>query len=280
MNKPPAHRPRKRFGQHFLRDDGVIQHIIDEIFPRAGEHIVEIGPGEGVLTTRLAESDIRLDLVEIDRDLIAHLGGVFRDNEQVTINEADALKFDFSDLKQTEKPMRLVGNLPYNISSPLLLHLAKYADDITDMHFMLQKEMVDRMASKVGGSNYGRFTVMMQYYFDIESLFDVYPDAFNPPPKVMSAVIRVVPRKTLLPLSDAKVLEELVKQAFSQRRKQIRNTLGQWFSAEQLADCGVNEKDRPQQIPVEAYVKLANALFERREQGAKTDTDQSQSNPE
>ena len=280
MNKPPAHRPRKRFDQHFLRDDGVIQHIIDEIFPRAGEHIVEIGPGEGVLTTRLAESDIRLDLVEIDRDLIAHLGGVFRDNEQVTINEADALKFDFSDLKQTEKPMRLVGNLPYNISSPLLLHLAKYADDITDMHFMLQKEMVDRMASKVGGSNYGRFTVMMQYYFDIESLFDVYPDAFNPPPKVMSAVIRVVPRKTLLPLSDAKVLEELVKQAFSQRRKQIRNTLGQWFSAEQLADCGVNEKDRPQQIPVEAYVKLANALFERREQGAKTDTDQSQSNPE
>ena len=277
MNKPPAHRPRKRFGQHFLRDDGVIQHIIDEIFPRSGEHIVEIGPGEGVLTTRLAESDIRLDLVEIDRDLIAHLGGVFRDNEQVTINEADALKFDFSELKQTEKPMRLVGNLPYNISSPLLLHLAKYADDITDMHFMLQKEMVDRMASKVGGSNYGRFTVMMQYYFDIESLFDVYPDAFNPPPKVMSAVIRVVPRKTLLPLSDAKVLEELVKQAFSQRRKQIRNTLGKWFSAEQLADCGVNEKDRPQQIPVEAYVKLANALFEKR---AKKDTEQSQSTAE
>ncbi|MBV1915701.1 MAG: 16S rRNA (adenine(1518)-N(6)/adenine(1519)-N(6))-dimethyltransferase RsmA [Pseudomonadales bacterium] len=264
MNNPPAHRPRKRFGQHFLRDDGVIQHIIDEIFPRSGEHIVEIGPGEGVLTTRLAQSDIRLDLVEIDRDLITHLAELFRDNAQVTINEADALKFDFSSLKQADKPMRLVGNLPYNISSPLLLHLAKYADDIADMHFMLQKEMVDRMASKVGGSNYGRFTVMMQYYFDIESLFDVYPDAFKPPPKVMSAVIRVVPRKTLLPLADAKVLEELVKQAFSQRRKQIRNTIGKWFTAEQLADCGVNEKDRPQQIPVEAYVNLANALFKQR----------------
>ncbi|MBL4583456.1 MAG: 16S rRNA (adenine(1518)-N(6)/adenine(1519)-N(6))-dimethyltransferase RsmA [Pseudomonadales bacterium] len=260
------HRPRKRFGQHFLRDDGVIQHIVDEIHPQAGEHLIEIGPGEGVLTRVLERPDLELDLVEIDRDLIAHLQEMFAGCEHLNIHEADALKFDFSTLKRSGKPMRLVGNLPYNISSPLLLHLVKYADDILDMHFMLQKEMVDRMAADVGGSNYGRFTVMMQYYFDIDSLFDVYPEAFKPPPKVMSAVVRVVPRATLLPLSDAKQFEELVKQAFSQRRKKIRNTLGQWFTAAEMADCGVNEADRPQQVPVKSYVNLSNALSARQQE--------------
>ena len=259
------HRPRKRFGQHFLRDDGVIQHIVDEVHPLPNEHLVEIGPGEGVLTRVLERPDIQLDLVEIDRDLIAHLQQMFAGQPHVSINECDALKFDFATLKRADKPMRLVGNLPYNISSPLLLHLVKYADDISDMHFMLQKEMVDRMAAEVGGSNYGRFTVMMQYYFDIDSLFDVYPEAFKPPPKVMSAVVRVIPRKSLLPLADTKLFEELVKQAFSQRRKKIRNTLGKWFTEEQMAECGVNEADRPQQVPVKSYVNLTNALFERRQ---------------
>ena len=259
------HRPRKRFGQHFLRADGIIQHIVDEVHPCPGDHLVEIGPGEGVLTRVLERPDIELDLVEIDRDLIAHLTDMFASQPQVTINEADALKFDFATLKRAGKPMRLVGNLPYNISSPLLLHLVEYVDDIVDMHFMLQKEMVDRMAAEVGGSNYGRFTVMMQYYFDIDSLFDVYPEAFKPPPKVMSAVVRVVPRKSLLPLADAKVFEELVKQAFSQRRKKVRNTLGKWFTAEQMQACGLDEADRPQQVPVKTYVNLANALFERRQ---------------
>ena len=259
------HRPRKRFGQHFLRDDGVIQHIVDEVHPQPNDHLIEIGPGEGVLTRVLERPDIELDLVEIDRDLIARLGEMFAGQSHVNIHEADALKFDFATLKRTDKPMRLVGNLPYNISSPLLLHLVKYADDIVDMHFMLQKEMVDRMAAEVGGSNYGRFTVMMQYYFDIDSLFDVYPEALKPPPKVMSAVVRVVPQKTLLPLADTALFEELVKQAFSQRRKKIRNTLGKWFTAEQMAECGVDEADRPQQVPVTSYVNLTNALFERRQ---------------
>jgi 16S rRNA (adenine1518-N6/adenine1519-N6)-dimethyltransferase len=256
MKSVAGHVARKRFGQNFLVSDGVIRKIVDAIAPRAGDTVVEIGPGLGALTAPLLERLPQLHVVEIDRDLIARL----RDRypaERLVIHEGDALAFDFGALKASG-PLKIVGNLPYNISSPLLFHLAACADKVHDMHFMLQKEVVDRMVAEPGGGDYGRLSVMLQVRFHMERLFVVPPGAFNPPPKVDSAIVRLIPRADAGPAPAR--FAELVAAAFSQRRKMLRNTLRGMASEAQLAALGITPTARAEDIAVEDYVRLAAAL--------------------
>ena len=253
-----AHQPRKRFGQHFLRDDSVIQQIVHAIGPTESDVIVEIGPGEGVLTTPLAMRAGHLHAVELDRDLVAALQRRFSASDNVTIHAADALRFDFAKLG---KNLRLVGNLPYNISTPLLFHLVEQRDVIRDMHFMLQKEVVDRMAAEPGNRTYGRLTIMLGCHMEVEHLFDVPPDAFNPPPRVMSAVVRLLPKPDAdQSIADPGLLGSIVNAAFSQRRKTLRNALRNVVSAEAFAAVGIDPSDRPEQIAVSGWIELANFL--------------------
>lgn len=252
-----THRPRKRFGQHFLNDANIIQHIIMAIAPQADEHIVEIGPGLGALTFPLLEQDIALTAIELDRDVVAHLQ---KDPRASALNliQADALKFDFATLP---KPLRLVGNLPYNISTPLLFHLLQYCDRITDMYFMLQKEVAERLAADVNTPAYSRLSIMAQYYCDAEILFPVPPDAFDPPPKVDSAIIRLTPHTTLPhPASDFSRFADVVRTAFNQRRKTLRNSLKTHISAEQLEQLGINPQQRPAELSLADYVCISNSL--------------------
>jgi 16S rRNA (adenine1518-N6/adenine1519-N6)-dimethyltransferase len=252
------HRPRKRFGQHFLVDPGVIGAIIDAIRVRDGDRIVEIGPGQGALTGLLARTGCEFHAVELDRDLAARLRGEFAGTGNVTIHEADALTFDFASLGDN---LRVVGNLPYNISTPLLFHLLQYRDRLVDMHFMLQKEVVDRMAAEPGSKAYGRLTIMLGVHFDVEALFDVGRDAFEPPPDVMSSVVRLVPLPAgTYDIDDAERFAKLVSQAFSQRRKTIRNSLRGMVDEDTLQFVGIDPGLRPEAIPIADYVGLANAL--------------------
>ena len=252
------HRPRKRFGQHFLVDPGVIGAIIDAIRVRDGDRIVEIGPGQGALTGLLARTGCEFHAVELDRDLAARLRGEFSSAGNVTIHEADALTFDFASLGDN---LRVVGNLPYNISTPLLFHLLQYRDRLVDMHFMLQKEVVDRMAAEPGSKAYGRLTIMLGVHFDVEALFDVGRDAFEPPPDVMSSVVRLVPLPAgTYDIDDAERFAKLVSQAFSQRRKTIRNSLRGMVDEDTLQFVGIDPGLRPEAIPIADYVGLANAL--------------------
>lgn len=251
-----GHAPRKRFGQNFLVSQGVIRSIVDAIAPRPGELVVEIGPGLGALTQPLLERLGHLHVVEIDRDLIARLRGRYAP-EQMTIHEGDALAFDFGSLGA---PLRIVGNLPYNISTPLLFHLAAYAARVRDMHFMLQKEVVDRMAAAPSNADYGRLSVMLQYRFDVEPLFIVPPDSFNPPPQVDSAVVRLLPRPVEeLQARDEQRFARIVQAAFSQRRKMLRNTLRAEFDEGQLESLGIKPTARAEELAVADYVRLANA---------------------
>ncbi len=252
------HRARKRFGQHFLVDPGVIGAIMDAIAVRDGDRIIEIGPGQGALTGLLARSGCEFHAIELDRDLAAGLRSEFARADNVTIHEADALAFDFASLGDQ---LRIVGNLPYNISTPLLFHLLQYRDRLVDMHFMLQKEVVDRMAAEPGSKTYGRLTIMLGIHFDVEALFDVGRDAFDPPPEVLSSVVRLVP----LPAGTYEVnnelrFAELVAQAFSQRRKTIRNSLRGAVDVETLEFVGIDPGLRPEAIPIADFVNLANAL--------------------
>jgi 16S rRNA (adenine1518-N6/adenine1519-N6)-dimethyltransferase len=250
-----THRPRKRFGQHFLVDDGVIARIVAAIHPQPGEALVEIGPGLGALTQPLLERAGTLTVVELDRDLAARL----RHNPRLTVIEGDALAFDFAALAaERSAKLRLAGNLPYNISTPLLFHLLDTADHIADLHFMLQKEVVDRMAAEPGGKDYGRLSVMLQWRCHIEALFDVPATAFEPPPRVESAVVRLVPWPQPAAV-DAKRLGELVTVAFSQRRKILRHTLGRWL-AERGFSGTFDEQRRAEEVPVAEYVALARAV--------------------
>ena len=253
------HVPRKRFGQHFLRDASVIDAIVRAIGPRAGDTIVEIGPGEGVLTAPLLQVAGRLHAVEIDRDLAARLRARFGD--ALALHEADALAFDWGALPA---PLRVVGNLPYNISTPLLFALAAHAARVVDQHFMLQKEVVARMAAAPGGGDYGRLSVMLQYRYAIEALFDVPPAAFEPPPKVDSSVVRMVPRPPeRLAARDEALLARIVADAFSQRRKMLRNTLRDWYA--RLGGAGeaiIAPTERAEDVPVNAYVAFANLAAE------------------
>lgn len=255
-----GHHARKRFGQNFLVSPGVIRKIIDAVAPRPGDTVVEIGPGLGALTEPLLERVDHLHVVEIDRDLIARLRERFP-VARLTVHAGDALEFDFGQLKQSG-PLKIVGNLPYNISSPLLFHLAGYAEQVAEMHFMLQKEVVDRMVAAPGSGDYGRLSVMLQYRYFMERLFIVPPGSFNPAPKVDSAVVRMIPLKVGAGETaiDETLFANLVATAFSQRRKMLRNTLKEFGGEVLLEAQGIAPTARAETLPVETYVRLANVL--------------------
>ena len=253
------HIARKRFGQNFLTDQQVLNDIISCINPRKGESMVEIGPGLAAMTRLLLEGLDQLHVVELDRDLVARLKKEF-DPQRLVIHEGDALKFDFASLPVAEgKKLRIVGNLPYNISSPLLFHLATYAEQVEDQHFMLQKEVVERMVAEPGGKDYGRLSVMLQWRYHMELMFIVPPTAFDPPPKVDSAIVRMIPKKEKLPC-DLEKLEQVVTKSFSQRRKTIRNCVAGMFTEQQLQEVGIDPQLRAEAIPLEHYVALAKLL--------------------
>ena len=252
------HRARKRFGQHFLTDPGVIDSITRAVHATGDDILVEIGPGQGAITEPLARVAGHLHLVELDRDLAARLRDRYADRDNLTVHEADALAFDFSRLGPR---IRIVGNLPYNISTPLLFHLLRFREHIVDMHFMLQKEVVDRMAAEPGSKAYGRLGIMLGCYLAIERLFDVSPDAFDPPPEVMSAVVRLdpLPHGTYEIDSD-RALSTLVATAFMQRRKTLRNALKKEADADDFAAVGIDAGLRPEQVAIADYVRLSNYL--------------------
>lgn len=252
------HIPRKRFGQHFLTDEGIIHAIVDAIHPRPDDTLVEIGPGLGALTRPLLERISHLQVVELDRDIIARLKKAYPP-ERLTIHEGDALKFDFGVIaneatQSSHGRIRVCGNLPYNISSPLLFHLMAYADVISDMTFMLQKEVVDRMVAAPSTPAYGRLSVMLQRRFHMEALFDVPPEAFDPPPKVDSAVVRMIPKLTgEMVALDEGLFAEIVTAAFSQRRKTLRNTLGRYLSQSAFEALGIDSGLRAENLPLNNY---------------------------
>jgi 16S rRNA (adenine1518-N6/adenine1519-N6)-dimethyltransferase len=258
MSQHQGHQARKRFGQNFLVSPGVVRKIIEAIAPKAGDLVVEIGPGLGALTAPLLERLDHLHVVEIDRDLIARLRQAYPP-ERLVIHEGDALAFDFATLGER---LRIVGNLPYNISTPLLFHLAGFADRVRDMHFMLQKEVVDRMVAAPGGTDRGRLSVMLQYRFDMERLFVVPPGAFNPAPKVDSAIVRLMPEKVGAgdTAKDEALFARVVTAAFSQRRKMLRNTLRELVSEERLAALGIAPTARAEELAVADYIRIADAL--------------------
>jgi 16S rRNA (adenine1518-N6/adenine1519-N6)-dimethyltransferase len=255
-----SHRPRKRFGQHFLRDLGAIRRIVGAFAPRASEPIVEIGPGEGVLTRELLERSTLLHAVELDRDLAAQLRATFP-SEQLIVHEADALDFDFCALAPPSRKLRLIGNLPYNISTPLLFHLLDQVHCIADMLFMLQKEVVARLAATPDTADYGRLSVMIQWRVRVEPLFNVPPQAFFPPPKVDSTVVRLVPHQTPpVQPRDPKAFAQVVKAAFANRRKMLRNNLREIASAERLHALGIDAQRRAETLTIEEFARIADAI--------------------
>ncbi len=245
------HIPRKRFGQHFLADDAVIDDIVRVISPRPGDALVEIGPGLGAMTQPLLERCGALTVIELDRDLAARLRGR---GGGLTVIEADVLKVDFHELAAGRR-LRVVGNLPYNISTPILFHLLEACDVVQDQHFMLQKEVVERMAAVPGNKDYGRLTVMLQWRYAIESVLDVPPEAFDPPPRVDSAIVRMEPLPAD-PTVDAARLSTLVTAAFSQRRKILRHTLGRWIESQGI-ETDFDLQRRAEEVPVAEYLALA-----------------------
>jgi 16S rRNA (adenine1518-N6/adenine1519-N6)-dimethyltransferase len=262
-----AHAPRKRFGQHFLNDSGIIAAIVDAIAPHPGEPVVEIGPGLGALTQPLVERLGHLAVIELDRDLAARL----RLRNDLTVIESDVLKVDFSELALSglrregdtrgigaPVKLRIVGNLPYNISTPILFHLLDHVNCVRDQHFMLQKEVVDRMVGTPATAAYGRLSVMLQWRYAMENILHVPPESFTPPPRVDSAVVRMVPRPDA-PLVKLPLLSQLVQVAFSQRRKLLRHSLGKWLEERQFAgDFDVQR--RAEEVPVAQYIALAQAV--------------------
>jgi 16S rRNA (adenine1518-N6/adenine1519-N6)-dimethyltransferase len=248
------HQARKRFGQHFLSDGGIIDGIVQAIAPKPGDAMVEIGPGLAALTQPLVERLGRLTVIELDRDLAVRL----RAHPQLEVIESDVLRVDFRALAAQKGPLRVVGNLPYNISSPILFHLLPVADVVLDQHFMLQKEVIDRMVAQPATSDYGRLSVMLQWRYTMEDVLFVPPESFDPPPRVDSAVVRMVPLATP-PELDPKLLEELVQVAFSMRRKLLRHSLGKWLEARQFTGT-FDLQRRAEEVPVAEYVALAQAV--------------------
>jgi len=254
--KHGKHIPRKRFGQHFLADGGIIEAIVQAIDPQPGQAMVEIGPGLAALTQPLVERLGTLTVIELDRDLAQRL----RSHAQLRVIESDVLKVDFRQLAQAQAAprLRVVGNLPYNISTPILFHLLQYVDVIEDQHFMLQKEVIDRMVARPSTAAYGRLSVMLQWRYAMENVLFVPPESFDPPPRVDSAVVRMVPRPDAVALNE-QALSELVQVAFSQRRKLLRHTLGAWLLAKNFAgDFDVQR--RAEEVPVDEYLRLALAV--------------------
>ena len=250
------HIPRKRFGQHFLADRGIIEAIVDAINPKPGQIMVEIGPGLAALTQPLVERLGHLTVIELDRDLAVRLRG----HPRLSVIESDVLKVDFCQVAQAQSApkLRVVGNLPYNISTPILFHLLDFVDVIEDQHFMLQKEVIDRMVARPCTSDYGRLSVMLQWRYEMENVLFVPPESFDPPPRVNSAVVRMVPRENPAPI-DVKLLSELVQVAFSQRRKLMRHTLGKWLTEKAFAG-EFNVQRRAEEVPVAEYLALALEL--------------------
>ena len=250
------HIARKRFGQHFLTDSAIIEGIVDAIHPQAGEPVVEIGPGLAALTQPLVERLGHLNVIELDRDLAARL----REHPQLHVIESDVLRVDFTQLAATLKvpKLRVVGNLPYNISSPILFHLLDHVAVVQDQHFMLQKEVIDRMVAQPSTSDYGRLSVMLQWRYDMENVLFVPPESFDPPPRVDSAVVRMVPLAQP-PQIDVKLMESMVQVAFSQRRKLLRHTLGRWLEARQFSGT-FDVQRRAEEVPTAEYVALVQSL--------------------
>lgn len=251
------HQPRKRFGQNFLRDEGVIDSIERAIAPKRGDHIVEIGPGEGALTRAMLASGCQLDAIELDRNLIAGLLAAFSIHNGFTLHSADALKFDFSSIATPGRGLRVVGNLPYNISTPLIMRLLQQRSLIGDMHFMLQLEVVDRLAASPGSKDWGRLGVITQFQCRVEKLFEVPPDAFFPAPKVQSAVVRLEPRPELpFGTIDQEALASTVSQAFSQRRKTLRNNFKGRLADRDFEQLGIDPVARAETLEIEDFVAI------------------------
>ncbi|MDB5985096.1 MAG: rRNA ((1518)-N(6)/adenine(1519)-N(6))- dimethyltransferase RsmA [Nevskia sp.] len=263
MNRDPtsaggAHVARKRFGQHFLHDPYVIERILRALHAAPDDLLVEIGPGLGALTEPLLRQVKQLHVVEIDRDVIPHLRSVCGDDAKLEIHLADALEFNFGELASAGRALRLVGNLPYNISTPLLFHLLGFAPQVRDMHFMLQKEVVDRLTAAPGGKDYGRLTATVAARASADALFDVGPGAFRPPPKVVSSVVRITPRPAPFAISDLVVYDRLVTAAFSQRRKTLTNSLRGLLSAAAITECGIDPGARAEVLSPADFALLAN----------------------
>jgi len=256
-----GHRARKRFGQNFLVDEQVLDRIAASVAPAPAEHLVEIGPGKGALTARLARNCERLTAIELDRDLTPWLQVGFERHPGFKLFQADALSFDFSQLLEGGESLRILGNLPYNISTPLIFHLLSFTGQVKDMHFMLQREVVRRLAAEPGTKAYGRLSVMVQYHCRVEALFEVPPSAFEPAPKVDSALVRLTPHPKLPARADnPEILARLVNLAFQQRRKTLRNALKQLVPGARLEALPVDASLRPEALSVADYVALANAL--------------------
>ncbi len=270
------HIPRKRFGQHFLVDQGLIEQIADTIAPQHTDHLIEIGPGLGALTLPLLKRSGAITVIELDRDLAAHWrdrssgSGSSGSDSVIQVIESDVLKVDFAQIQpalnaikkeaigQPSQRLRIAGNLPYNISTPILFHLLPIAHLVQDQHFMLQKEVIDRMVGKPSTSDYGRLSVMLQWRYAMDNFLHVPPEAFDPPPRVQSAVVRMIPHAQPAPL-DPVLLEELVKVAFSQRRKLLRHSVGRWLDDKKFSGVFDTQR-RADEVPVSEFVALAQAL--------------------
>ncbi len=256
-----AHQARKRFGQNFLHDQNIIHKIIHAIQPKKSQNIVEIGPGQGALSYPLLDTLGKLTAVEIDRDLIAILNRQSTEHGKLIIHEADALKFNFHQLAKTGNKLRLVGNLPYNISTPLIFHLLEFLDVIDDMHFMLQKEVVQRMAAEPNTKIYGRLSVMLQWYCDVDYLFDIPANAFIPAPKIVSSLVRLRPKaQPLSTLNNPDQFAKLVRRVFQQRRKTLRNTLKQYLTEADIQALGIAPTARPETLSLLDFATLSNAI--------------------
>lgn len=266
MNQAPLtpssfHRPRRRLGQHFLHDPGSIERIVAAFAPKPGQHVVEIGPGLGALTVPLLKRLGRLEVIELDRDLPARLAKRCAGLGELRVHSADALTFDFRALAGPGAKLRLIGNLPYNISTPLIFRLIEQADCIADMLFMLQKEVVARLAAAPGNRTYGRLSVMVQYACRVRPLFTLKPGAFRPPPKVESTLVHLLPHdRPPVAIRDRRLFVALVNRAFGQRRKQLRNSLKGWLTERDIMAAGLNPQMRPEKLALKDFAALANRL--------------------
>jgi 16S rRNA (adenine1518-N6/adenine1519-N6)-dimethyltransferase len=255
------HRPRKRFGQHFLCDQGIIHRIVSALMPELSDHLVEIGPGQGALTLPVLKSVKQLEVIELDRDLVPALLERCQRAGTLQVHEADVLEFDFAKLKKDDRLLRVFGNLPYNISTPLLFHLLTYAAIIDDMLFMLQKEVAERLAAEPNSEHYGRLSVMVQYHCQVDLLFDVPPGAFYPPPQVQSSIVRLLPfHQHPHPVHDYALFEAIVKEAFGQRRKTLRNSLKNRVPAEVWEQLHLSSSLRPENLSVNDFVAISNQI--------------------
>jgi len=261
-----AHRARKRFGQNFLHDDSVIRRIVSAIGPGREDHLVEIGPGKGALTRPLLEASGRIEVIELDRDLPPLLRAHCQGAGELNIHNSDALKFDFNQLATDENKLRIVGNLPYNISTPLIFHLLEFSAKIKDMHFMLQKEVVERLTAKPDSKSYGRLSIMVQYHCQADYLFTVHPGSFTPVPKVDSAIVRLTPwKKQPVSVKNYQDFSDLVRLSFSMRRKTLRNNLKEVLDSATIEALNIDPSRRAETLSLEEFARLADCYSQRKD---------------